>query len=148
VNLEVGLKILNIRIDINPFLFLVLSLAFLFGEGNRILILEVFILLHELTHVITAKFFNSKTKRIVILPIGVKAFIDMKQMTNFERLIVYISGPIFNMIICVLVLFAERLFINLDILGLILEINFLILFLNIIPIKPLDGWNIINCCRK
>lgn len=142
------MRVWNLRIDINPIFFVILLISYFFGEVNRIIIAEIFIVLHELVHVVSAMFMGKITRKISMLPLGVKAYIDLRQLSNKRKLIIYCAGPIFNGIVCVL---ALNLISNINcnkLMKLIFEVNLAILFFNIIPIKPLDGWNILNCVRN
>lgn len=96
----------------------------------------IFVLLHELCHLMMAFYFKFNIKGLQIYPFGTCVIIDDFFYNNmYKELCVVLAGPLFH-IIADLILYI----IDADILR---EINLTILLFNILPIYPLDGCKII-----
>ena len=68
---------------------------------NCLFVLAVFlcIVLHELGHALTAKYFGIETKEVVVLAVGGVAFIDNRRMGTFEEFVIAFAGPLTNLFI-------------------------------------------------
>lgn len=133
-------------IFIHPITIIYIFLGLLFHKLNGVIYLYIFGLIHELAHVIIAKIFKTKTKEIVLLPTGFYAKIDDYSHINFfKQLFIVIAGPLAYFII-LYIIFNLKKFNIISIYGYeeCKRINNLILFINILPIYPLDGGKIID----
>ncbi|MFZ4542751.1 MAG: site-2 protease family protein [Saprospiraceae bacterium] len=124
---------------------------------NCLFVLAVFIciILHELGHALTAKFFGIETMEVVILPVGGVAFIDSRRMGTFEEFVIALAGPLTNLVIAaglwLFVFIIDPL--NLEYIELkdqlsnfsisfsrrLMWINIFIFAFNLIPTLPMDG---------
>jgi len=91
----------------------------------------LFITFHELSHIAIAALFGSSIKRINIRLSGLSVNLE-KNFQRIKALLVYFAGPISNIILAIL-------FRNIKI---VFEINICLALINLVPIKPLDGYNI------
>lgn len=116
-------------------------LLFIFGYINRNLeILCVSygtIFLHEIAHLVAALALGLVPSHITLLPFGT----NLKLKNSFvyslsDEIILYLSGPLFNAVMCVFLLpFKSKT----DILMLFYYNNLVLFFFNILPILPMDG---------
>ena len=91
----------------------------------------VFVIIHELAHILLAKILNIKIKEIVFLSVGVNA---QYENTNINKEFwVACAGPIASFFLAI---FFEN--------SIYSAINTVILITNIMPIYPLDGGRIIR----
>lgn len=100
------------------------------------------ILIHEITHIIVGGLFGYKLKKFRFVPFG--TVIEFKETPKINKsiiknLIVYISGPLSNFLICFFV-YNSKISIAKD----IFFTNFLLGIFNLFPITPLDGSKIIK----
>lgn len=94
----------------------------------------LFILFHELSHMFVASIFGAGLKKLCIKACGLNAVIDMSELGNFKKCIIYIAGPLSNLLLAFLFVKVPLIFYT----------NISLMVINIIPIKPLDGYNILN----
>lgn len=104
----------------------------------------LFVLIHELTHMLLGIILGFKPKKINVMPFGFKAeFKDAKIENNREikKMVIALAGPIANLLIMTI---SIALNLNKN----IIYINFVIALFNLIPIYPLDGSRIIKSILK
>jgi len=127
-----------------------------------ILLLFLFVLLHELAHALQAKRLNLKVRRITLLPIGGLAILETPPSDPWQELLVALSGPLLNGIVALIfagiILIEQPLstanwFAYLTISNQITPHNLLhylfwsnvVLFLfNMLPAFPMDGGRIVR----
>ncbi len=98
----------------------------------------LFILFHELMHILVGIVINKRLIKIKFSISGVCAVFEKEKYVDnkliyFKDVLIYISGPIANIILA-------YLFINNT---MIRNINIFLAILNLFPIYPLDGYNIL-----
>lgn len=93
----------------------------------------LFITFHELSHITVAALFGSSVKKINIRLCGLSVNLE-KNFFGLKAVIVYLAGPISNIIL-------TMLFKNISIIS---EINMCLAVINFVPIKPLDGYNVLK----
>lgn len=122
--------------SIHPLTYLLLFLGFFSGKFRIIILYLILISFHELGHLLTAKLFNWKVDKIYIYPLGgITRFNDKINKPFIEEFLVTIMGPIFQMIITIILYNAYK-----D----ILILSNSLLFFNLLPIIPLDGGRILT----
>lgn len=94
----------------------------------------LFVIFHELSHIAIANFFYLKPEKIKIKLSGMNAQYSRLDISKFKKIIIFISGPIANLLLAILFNNIKFVF----------EINIALCFVNLIPIFPLDGFNIIK----
>lgn len=115
------------------FSFYILFLCMILSRF-QILYLKLLLLifLHELGHILVASIFKIKINRIVLTGMGLFMDAETNDLSFIKGIIFYLSGLIINLI---LLFFLKEEF---------KKINLFILIINLIPIYPTDGYNILN----
>lgn len=130
------------NLKISKWLIPQLIILFIFGFNIKFIICFLFIVLHELTHLIVVKFMNIEIREVKLHCLGATLEIkDYDNLTLKEQIIVCLSGPLFNIAIG-LIFFILWGFFNNSFFITIVEINLSLAFFNIIPICPLDGFKL------
>ncbi len=92
------------------FVFFILIL-FLLDSTFALLLLTVFVFvtLHEFSHSLVAKHLGIRVDKIVLLPIGGMALMDIKKIKPVKEVAVAVAGPLFNFLMCYLLIFSMHL---------------------------------------
>lgn len=106
--------------------------------NKQLLIGFLWVILHEVVHILVAKKFGLRLNSVKIHVTGAGAEIyDIDDLSENRKLILYISGPLFNFVSAMILIFLQYQF------GLNFEssiwINLGLLFFNMLPAYPLDG---------
>lgn len=137
-------KILKfIKIDLSFVIMLILSL-FTFSFMTFFLSI-IFILIHELFHLLTSLLFSVKPKSITITALGGIIDIPLYKLSPIKKIIVSSSGIISNMLIIIFIyqIKDKDTFLS-DYYSFIIEYNYSLILFSILPIYPLDGYNILQ----
>ena len=130
-------KIKNLEIYIE-YMVIIVVLLNIFPECKKYLenyyTCFLFILFHELSHVFIASLFGIKTKRLSIRLCGLNIAIDDEERKSFKWILIYLAGPMSNLLLACM-------FKNIP---MIYYINISLMVINLFPINPLDGYNILN----
>ena len=124
-----------------------LILTFLFtGLIKNIILIYLIIIMHELGHILIIKLLKYKIIKVEIYPMGGVTLIDKKVNTKIKHELLIASGGIIMQL--VLKLFFDAFFknnlITYNTYYLFNKYNNAIMFFNLIPIIPLDGYHILN----
>ena len=116
------------------------------GHFSNLFVFTVLIIVHETGHVISALFFKYKLLKIIIYPYGgLTKFDTMINTDIYKDLFVSVSGIIMQSIIfLVIYLLYVNGIVREYIYNLFLLYHNSMLFFNLLPIVPLDGFKIIN----
>lgn len=132
------------KIKLNSFLceienlLIIVLISFFFSDKIKLFLTSyfvcyLFIIFHELSHIIFASIFGKKIRKIRLSIAGVCViFNNNDDLELVKKLIIYIAGPLSN--ICLAIAFY-----NIDF---VFEINMFLAILNLVPVYPLDGYNI------
>ena len=93
----------------------------------------LFIVFHELSHVVVAALLGSNVKVINIKLLGLSVILE-KTFLGLQAVLVYLAGPLSNILLAILFVDIKVIF----------EINTTLALVNLLPIAPLDGFNILN----
>lgn len=130
----------NILIEIENLLLIIL-ISFFFSDKIKLFLTSyfvcyLFIIFHELSHIIFASIFGKKIRKLKLSIAGVcVVFNNNDGLKIIKKIIIYLAGPLGNIILALL-------FRNIDF---VFEINIFLAILNLMPVYPLDGYNILNC---
>lgn len=99
----------------------------------------LFIFFHELMHILVGNILNKKLIKIRFSISGVCGVFEKeknikKRIVCYKNIIIYLAGPISNLILAYI--FKNNIMIK--------EINIFLAILNLLPIFPLDGYNILQ----
>jgi len=116
------------------------------SEVIFILALLLSLVLHELAHLLSAKFFKVKTLEVVLYPFGGMS-ITHGACSSGVQAIIALAGPVANATLAILLSpwcdfsqdFSDENAGKLSLVMLIFLSNLLICLLNLIPVAPLDG---------
>ena len=141
---------MRFRIDLKIFIFLIL---FYFTKQIQIYaMIMIFVIIHELGHLLAGILMGMKPEKIEITPFGVSISFKIKvneynkkirngNLLEIKKIIVALAGPITNFII---ILIASNSKLDLIKSMLIIYTNFLIMIFNLLPIYPLDGGRVVK----
>jgi len=114
------------------------------GEVSVYIIFFVSILAHELGHFCMAKTLGVSFDKVRIFLFG---FFNRNEkllgIKNSKKILIFLSGPIINFFIAIL--FSE---IKCEYQFLVVFTNFFLFLVNLLPIVPLDGGNILICLLR
>ena len=100
--------------------------------------------LDEFSHILVAKMKGSKFNNLQFHIYGAKVeLMDLEELTNKDKLIIYMSGAMSNIIIMIVsaILFKYT---NKEIFEILFKLNFGLAFFNLLPAYPLDGARIME----
>lgn len=117
------------KIYIHPLYFFFLFIIIITANIRSFIEFSLIILIHELGHIITSLILKWNIKKIVVLPYGmITIFKNCLSKSIYQELLILIMGPIFQIIFnC----YFRSQYSN------------YILFINLLPIYPLDGSKIL-----
>ncbi len=130
---------------------------------NVVLILFLFlcVVLHELGHALTARYFHISTKKITLLPIGGVASLEKIPEKPQQELLVAIAGPLVNVFIALIlfIFLPIQYYMSLDVANLealfatpgletllfyLWIANIMLVVFNLIPAFPMDGGRVLR----
>lgn len=121
-----------------------LALMWIADFQASVIISFLWIILHEFSHILTAKRFGCTFNKINISIWGVKAdLIDFDELLEKDKLVVYLAGPVFNITMSI-VLFCLYSVFKLNYLKSSIIINLCLGAFNLLPAYPLDGARILG----
>ncbi len=131
---------------VNLFTYFYLFLAFVCGYFFNVCLLFLIVIIHELGHVISIKFFHYKIKEIDLYPFGGITKIDEPLNSSINKnIVIALSGITFQLILGLFVnVFFKHQIISLKTYNLFTFYNQTILIFNLLPIYPLDGSKLLN----
>ncbi|MEO8773687.1 MAG: M50 family metallopeptidase [Gelidibacter sp.] len=126
-----------------------------------ILAVMICVLLHELGHVLVAKKFGIKTKKMVLLPVGGISTVEKPTNSPKEEFLITMAGPLVNLIIAIILFFAIPVsdYVSLNLgeyftalndfsprtfLFFLFIVNVALAVFNLIPAFPLDGGRLLR----
>ncbi len=111
------------------------------GLFKNFVYFSLLIAIHELGHFIGAKIMKWKVKKIILLPFGgITIFNEFLSKSLYEEFIILILGPLFQIIFYFLYSYIFGFNVLLH------NYHYALLFFNILPIFPLDGYKLLNIC--
>lgn len=128
-----------LKIKIHLLYYFIGSICFLTGYFKYFIITSIFIIIHELGHVSGGIFFHWRLEKVVLLPFGgITIFQEKLNKPIKEEFIILILGPLYQTIFYFLLSYFFLLP------EYVTYIHYFLLFLNLIPIEPLDGSKLIH----
>ena len=120
-------------------IFLIVFFSFIFSNEIKKLLFSfyicyLFIIFHELSHMLVASIFGKKIELFKFRLAGVNICFNNKNKLNKNKeILIYFAGPLSNIILALLFSYNKMIF----------EINLCFAIINLMPIYPLDGYNIV-----
>lgn len=131
---------MRIKINISFILFLFISTYLGFWQSALVIFFSV--LLHELGHIIIAKFFNIQVLEIQLYPFGGIAYTEnISKYGGRIELFVALGGPFISMLIAIAFYFFGK---HLSLSSTIIKYNTALFLFNLVPALPLDGGSIVR----
>lgn len=128
------------RIKIHPSMAVLVPFYIFLGRGKEFFLILSIVLMHEVFHIITGRIFGLRFKEIMLTPIGIRAVIpNIGSIGMGKRIIVYLSGPVSNFILGLILIFIIP---KSEILSFAANASFCIGIFNLLPVLPLDAGNI------
>lgn len=126
------------------YLFLIFSFVCIFSLKARIyfthfFICYLFIIFHELSHIFVASLLGKKLELFKLSLSGVNAKFEREKFkldeneSYFFNILIYFAGPFSNIILALIFHDVKMIY----------EINISLAIINLFPIYPLDGYNIL-----
>jgi Zn-dependent protease len=120
-----------------------------------VLALFTCVLLHEFGHAFAARAFGIQTPDITLLPIGGVARLSRIPDEPWQELVVAVAGPLVNVVIAAVLIFAVRQAAPLDqlesienprieLLAKLASVNIMLVLFNLIPAFPMDGGRVLR----
>lgn len=127
------------KLKVHPVFLMMLLLWALSGNIAQYVLVLVSLLWHEAGHLLMARLFGVKVKRITMLPFGARIEFLTGQAIAYTALIwIAIGGPAFTFLA-----YSIHPFIPLIFREEFVTIQLALLFINLLPIYPLDGGQIV-----
>ena len=140
------MKNIFLKVKVNEATYF-LILVFLFtGHIKNILLIFLIIVVHELGHIFFLKLFGYEIFMVEILPFGGITKTDKMINTpiNYD-LVIYFGGIFFQILLNIFFLFlTQKQVIYLSTFKMFKNYNLAIMIFNILPIRPLDGGEILR----
>ena len=114
----------------------IIILLLLFHQLKLYLVLWIFMILHELGHIISVKILKCKIQKLYITPFGFSLKLEKEPELLSNKLWIESSGIIANLCFMAIGVCIHS--------NLIIMSNLAIIILNLIPIYPLDGGRILK----
>jgi stage IV sporulation protein FB len=138
-------KIFYFKLQLDILFVLVIPIIICFDKFKEYGLAFFSIVMHEVSHIIVASIFGQRIYSIKILPMGFSANIDGELGNRLFKIFVLLAGPLINILLCGLFLIISSNFsFQKDTITMLFLINFYLFILNILPVLPLDGGNIIR----
>jgi len=124
------------------------------GAATAVYILALFasVLLHEMGHVLVARWHGVRTREIVMYPIGGVSRLESQPKAR-QELLISTAGPLVNLLIAVILFAAQRNFLPIETLRIPTDANLmeriaignlLLGLFNLLPAYPMDGGRILR----
>jgi len=136
----------NIEIYINKMLLVLVVIALLSKKGVEVLCIFIVIFLHEMSHVLMAKFLQLKVREIELLPFGGIVWIEsLFELNPNHEMLLAIAGPFMNILLTLGYAAFEKMGFQFGEQGeFFMQMNLILAGFNLLPALPLDGGRILR----
>jgi len=128
------------------FSFVLMIIVSLFTSSFISFIISiVIIIVHEFFHLFASLLFKVKPKSITITALGGIIDIPLYKLSPVKKIIVSVSGVISNLLIIIIVyIYKDKIPFFTNYYLFIIEYNFSLIIFSLLPIYPLDGYNLLQ----
>jgi len=128
------------KIEINLKIIFVLILFLILNNIDTYIIFLIFVLMHEIAHLIVGLLIGGKPRKMYLNPLGVYLeFYSYGKKKGIYKILFFLAGPISNLIVALILFYIDN-----NTYYKIIYTNFAICFFNLIPILPLDGGKVLR----
>jgi stage IV sporulation protein FB len=132
------------NIKISPYFFAVLVFMLLTNYLIKFLVVFFSIMLHEAGHIAATVCCGKRVYALSILPAGLNASIEENRLTGLQKIFVYTSGPLVNILLAAAGLLLKTYCLaKADNILFFIWANIYLAIFNIMPVLPLDGGKIL-----
>jgi len=130
----------------HPLLIIMMALSVVMGFYIELLTLFGIVIIHELGHVVAARYYGWEVSEVQLLPFGGVAVIEEQGGgTAWEEIVVAMAGPLQNAIMIILAFIMKSTSLwNDGWVDYFVQANIWIALFNLLPILPLDGGRILQ----
>lgn len=120
-------------------MFLIVFFSFILSNEIKKILFSfymcyLFIIFHELSHMFVATILGKEIKLFKFSLAGVNiCFSNLNKLSIYKEILIYLAGPVSNIVLATLFQYNKMIF----------EVNLSLAIINLIPIFPLDGYNIL-----
>ncbi len=133
------------KIKINKYFVLLFLVCTAAGYFKDVVLLFLFVFLHELCHVLSAYILKIKVKDIELFPFGGTARIDnLDYVGIYKEIVINIAGPMFNAATAIFLLLLKHFKVPVPYYTEMMSINIVLFLFNMLPGFPLDGGKILR----
>lgn len=138
------------RLFISPLTAVAILIAVFFHVADRLLFLYLFGFIHEMGHVLVARFFSCRLKKIGFHIYGFSADLENVEYHPFyQQFLIYIAGPATCVFSGAILFFLRREeILNLYTYKVYGGDNIALALFNLLPLYPLDGGRITELCYR
>lgn len=128
------------KVIVVELMLLVLAISF----RSEVFIGIISIILHEFTHMFFGNRFGCKVYNLKVGITGANAELsDIEELSENEKLILYLSGPLMNLFLAFM-LYIIYMLTNLNVFNIASSINIGLFIFNLFPAYPLDGARVLE----
>ena len=137
------------KVKINPLFIILLFILSYFGNMRVVIVYFIFLLLHEMGHMYTARLLGYRFDTIDFMPYGLGLQTNNIYISVKNDILITIAGPMINILFITIIVilwwcYPTSYYYTLD----AYYVNVSILLMNILPIFPLDGGRILMLLLK
>ena len=133
------------KIEVNLNIILLVVLLIFLNKIDVYILFILFIMCHELAHMIMGMILGFKPKTLTLNPFGVSIefynYDENNKKNRWKRIVTYLAGPLSNFILSIIFYFISM---DSILKTKVIYTNILIGIFNLIPILPLDGGKILR----
>ncbi|MBM7583071.1 stage IV sporulation protein FB [Caldicoprobacter guelmensis] len=136
----------GINVYINKLLVVLIVIAVVLGEGMKLAVVFLVVIIHELAHVVMARALNLRVSEIELLPFGGVARIEsFFEVNPRDEIYIAIVGPLSNFILVMGCMVLEKMgLVLLKDCDFFIQANLMLAGFNLLPAFPLDGGRVLR----
>lgn len=133
------------RLRISFFVPLLAAVAVFSPDAPFFLVAVTAAMMHELAHLVLMRVLGARFVRLSLYPFGADICADTSVLSYKAEIAVFLSGPVVSLLLCLFSLLFYRVCGGGMYLLAFCAANFLFFFVNILPVRGLDGGRALYC---